>query len=218
MSPMIRRAVVVVSAAVLGASMVGVASTPASARTSSAKSTSASNAAAQPAASLPFSYWIDAKTTLKKLKQTVTVPRGTFTGSIDIATSQLTGAITLPAAKAPFKVAGLPLATATFKMTQVKPVTGSVDLSTAMVTATATVSIQIVSVNPIALPSVNLVGNSCKTSKPVVVTMSGLITDGIFSGTYTIPPLQNCGASTKALNLVVPGPGNTFTAVATPMQ
>jgi hypothetical protein len=41
--------------------------------------------------------------------------------------------------------------------------------------------------------------------------------DLLFSGTYTIPPLQNCGAATKALNLVVPGPGNTFTAVATPM-
>jgi hypothetical protein len=214
---MIRRAVVAASAAVLGISMLGVASTPASARTSSAKSASASNAAAQPAASLAFNYWIDATTTLKKLKQTVTVPRGTFIGSVDFTTDKLTGNITLPQAKAPVKIAGLPLAMATFKMTQVKPVTGTLNLSTLVVTATATVSIQIVSVNPIGLPMVNLVGNSCKTSTPVSVTMSGGFTDGVFSGTYTIPPLANCGASTKALNLVVPGPGNTFTAVATPM-
>ena len=192
--------------------MLGAAGTPASAQTSPATA----SATAEPAASLAFNYWIDATTHLKKLNQTVKVPRGTFTGSIDVATSVLTGTITLPAATAPFKVAGLPLATATFKMTQVKPVTGFVDLSTATVTATATVSIQIVKVTPIGLPFVNLVGNSCKTSTPVVVKMSGLITAGIFSGTYTIPPLQNCGASTTALNLVVPGPGNTFTAVATP--
>jgi len=213
MSSMIRRAVVGVCAAALGLATLGVAGAPASAQTSSATA----SATAEPAASLAFNYWIDATTHLKKLNQTVKVPRGTFTGSIDIATSVLTGTITLPPATAPFKVAGLPLATATFKMTQVKPVTGFVDLSTATVTATATVSIQIVKVTPIGLPFVNLVGNNCKTSTPVVVKMSGLITAGIFSGTYTIPPLQNCGASTAALNLAVPGPGNTFTAVATAM-
>jgi hypothetical protein len=214
MSPMIRRAVVAASAAALGISMLGVAGTPASAATAS---TTASSGTVESSSSIAFNYWIDAKTTLKKLNQTVTIPRGTFKGSIDIATSQLTGTIALPQATAPFNVAGLPLATATFKMTQVKPVTGFVDLSTATVTATATVSIQIVKVTPIGLPFVNLVGNSCKTSTPVVVKMSGLITVGVFSGTYTIPPLANCGASTTALNLVIPGPGNTFRAVATPM-
>jgi hypothetical protein len=216
MSPMIRRAAVAVTTALLGVSVLGIASTPAPAGAASAQP-AVSSAGAQPDASLAFSYWIDATTTLKKLKQTVTVPRGTFIGSVDFSTSKLTGNIKLPAAKAPFKEAGFPLATATFKMTQVKPVTGTLDLSTLVVTATATVSIQIVSVTPVGLPFVNLVGNSCKTSKPVSVTMSGGFTDGVFSGTYTIPPLANCGASTKALNLLVPGPGNTFTAVATPM-
>jgi hypothetical protein len=216
MSPMIRRAGVAFSTAVLAVSLTAFASTPASATSAPSKRATASSGA-QPDASLPFSYWINATTTLKKLKQTVTVPRGTFIGSVDFSTSKLTGSITLPAAKTPFKVAGLPLATATFKMTQVKPVTGTLDLGTLVVTATATVSIQIVSVTPVGLPSVNLVGNSCKTSTPVSVTMSGGFSDGTFSGTYTIPPLQNCGGATKALNLVVPGPGNTFTAVATPM-
>ena len=37
-----------------------------------------------------------------------------------------------------------------------------------------------------------------------------------FSSTYTIPDLANCGLATTALNLVIPGPGNTFSAVVQP--
>lgn len=215
MSPMVRRAIVGLTTSLLAVSLLGATSTPGFARTASAKP-AAPDAAAQPSSSFAFDYWVDATTTLKKLNQTVTVPRGTFKGSIDFSTSKLTGSITLPPAKAPFKVAGLPLATATFKITEVKPVTGTLNLNTLVVTATSVFNIQIVSVSPVGLPSVNLVGNSCVTSKPVSVTMSGPFTSGMFSGTYTIPPLKNCGAATTALNLVVPGPGNTFTAVVTP--
>jgi hypothetical protein len=215
MSPMIRRAVVAITTSVVAVSLLGAASTPGFARTASGRP-AARNAAAQPSSAFPFDYWVDATTTLKKLNQTVTVPRGEFKGSIDFSTTKLTGTITLPPAKAPFKVAGLPLATATFKITEVEPVTGNLDLNTLVVTATSVFNIQIVSVSPIGLPSVNLVGNSCVTSKPVSVTMSGPFSSGRFSGTYTIPPLKNCGASTTVLNQVVPGPGNTFTAVVTP--
>lgn len=199
MRPIMHRAGAALATCLLAVSLSGVASTSASA-----------------AGGISFNYWVDATTTLKKLNQTVTVPRGTFVGSIDVATWNLTGSITLPPAKAPFKVAGLPLATATFKMTEVKPVTGHLDVNSLVVTATSVINIQIVKVTPIGLPFVNLVGNYCKTSKPVTVTMSGAFNGNVFKGTYTIPPLQNCGASTTALNLVVPGPGNTFTAVVTP--
>jgi hypothetical protein len=67
--------------------------------------------------------------------------------------------------------------------------------------------------------ALNLVGNSCVTSTTVSVTMRGvadLTSPATFSGIYTIPPLKTCGALTAALNLVIPGPGNTFTAKATP--
>ena len=210
MRTMIRRGGVALATSLLAVSLSGVASSPASAASSSAGTT-----AAEPAAGIAFNYWVDATTTLKKLKQTVKVPRGTFSGSIDTSTLLLTGHIALPQAKAPFKAAGIPLATATFKMTELKPVSGNLDLNTTIVTATSVVSIQIVSLVPLGLP-VNLVGNSCKTSKPVSVTMSGPFSSTTFSGVYTIPPLQNCGALTRALNLVVPGPGNTFSAVVTP--
>lgn len=171
-----------------------------------------------PTVTIPFNYWIDATTTLAKLDQTVTIPRGTFKGSIDFGTFALTGSIKLPPAVAPVSIAGLPaLATATFKVKEVAPVTGSVDLSTLVATATSVFDIKLVSLTPAGLPFINLVGDSCKTSKPVSVTMTGSLSPPlVFSGTYTIPPLKNCGLATTALNLAIPGPGNTFTALATP--
>jgi hypothetical protein len=181
--------------------------------------------ATQPASAdtlVPFSYRIDATTHLKKLNQTVTVPPGTFIGSIDLNTSTLTGTIALPPAKLSLKLAGIvPLVTANVKIIQTKPVTGTVDLSTSpfQVVATSTFNIQIVSAYAGIVP-INLVGNSCTTSTPISVTMRGAAQPGApasFSGPFTIPPLKTCGLLTPALNLVVPGPDNTFTANATPM-
>jgi hypothetical protein len=107
------------------------------------------------------------------------------------------------------------------KITQTKPVTGTIDLENSYpfkVVATATFNIRIVSAYAGIVP-VNLVGNSCTTSTPVSVTMRGAALPGqaaTFSGIYTIPPLKTCGALTLALNQVIPGPGNTFTAKASP--
>jgi hypothetical protein len=166
---------------------------------------------------VPFDYVIHATTTLKKLNQTVTIPAGEFTGTIDLTTFKLTGTISLPVAKSTVAVAGLPLATASFKTVEVGPVTGTVNFKTMTATATSVFNIEIPSVTPTGLSFVNLVGNSCTTSKPVSVTMVGSLKPPLkFSGTFTVPPLKTCGAATPALNLVVPGPGNTFSATATP--
>jgi hypothetical protein len=171
---------------------------------------------------VPFSYRIDATTHLKKLNQTVTVPPGTFIGSIDVNTATLTGTIALPPATLSLKLAGIvPLVTATVKIVQTKPVTGTVDLSTSpfQVVATSTFNIQITKATA-GILLLTLVGNHCTTSTPISVTMRGAAQPGApasFSGPFTIPPLKNCGLTTAALNLVVPGSGNTFTAHATPM-
>lgn len=167
----------------------------------------------------PFDWSIKASTHLQKLNQTVSVPKGTFKGQVDLVTKKLTGSISLPAASTTLQVAGVGLATATFKIAQVKPVTGTVDFSTLKATATSVFDIKVTKVAPALAPSVNLVGNACKTSAPVKVTMSGtasLTAASTFKGTYTIPPLANCGLLTTVLNQLVPGPGNTFSAVASP--
>jgi hypothetical protein len=167
---------------------------------------------------LPIHYTVHASTTLAKLHQTVTVPPGTFAGSIDLGNGALTGNLALPPASTTVSLAGIGLATATFKLAPVKPVTGTVNFSTLAVTATATFNVLVTSVDPLGLP-VNLVGNHCGTSKPVSVTFAGVLSlsgSSTFSGTYTIPPLKRCELATPALNLVIPGPGNKFSASFSP--
>jgi hypothetical protein len=170
-----------------------------------------------------FNYNVDATTTVKKLNQTIVITGGTFSGGIDFgsgtSTAPLVGKITLPDSTFTFKAADLiPLMTATARIVPTKAVRGFLDLSTFNITATATFNIRIVDAH-ITGTTTNLVGTTCMTSKPIAVTMSGPASLGapsVFTGLYTIPPLQNCGLATTALNLVLPGPGNTFTASATP--
>ena len=72
---------------------------------------------------------------------------------------------------------------------------------------------------PIPLPKVNLVGNNCQTVAPVNVTMSGIAHLGApstFKGTFSIPEFTGCQGFENALNQLIPGPGNTFTATARP--
>jgi hypothetical protein len=171
-----------------------------------------------------FNFNVDATTHLKKLDQTITIHGGTFSGGIDFATTTdyapLTGKITLPDATFTYRAAGiLPVITATARIVPTAPVRGALQLSTLTVTATATFNIRILKAT-IPGTTTNLVGDYCRTSKPISVTMSGPASFGsasVFSGAFTIPNLIYCGvAQTTALNLVMPGPGNTFTASATP--
>jgi hypothetical protein len=173
---------------------------------------------------IPFDYTVNATTHLKTLDQTITVPAGRFVGGIDVANTPdrlapLAGNITLPPATFTYKAAGiLGLVTATAKISQTQPVTGTLDLNTFVITATATFNIRIVNAHATG-STTNLVGNSCVTATPVSVTMSGPASLGgasTFTGEYTLPKFKTCGLGTTALNLVLPGPGNTFTAVATP--
>jgi hypothetical protein len=49
--------------------------------------------------------------------------------------------------------------------------------------------------------------------------MSGpvdLVNGSTFTGEFAVPKFKNCGLPTFALNLIIPGDGNTFTATATP--
>jgi K319-like protein len=165
-------------------------------------------------------YWrVDASTHLKTLNRDVQVPRGYFDGSIDLGTGDLSGSLDLPPATTRIDLAGLlPIVDATFAMTQVQPITGHVDLSTLHVTSTAVFDIRVLSVKPLGT-DVNLVGDDCRTSEPISVTMAGtadLVNGSTFTGTYSIPPLENCELITAALNLVIPGDGNTFTGTFTP--
>lgn len=167
----------------------------------------------------PFDWTVDASTHLKKLNMDVTVPPGEFKGVIDLTTGSLSGDITLPPAQVTIGLAGIGLVTANMQIVEASPITGHLDAQNLAISATAVFNIRILSVHPTLTPIVNLVGNSCTTSKPVSVTMHGtanLTASSTFSGLYTIPRLKTCELATSALNLVIPGPKNSFSATVTP--
>jgi hypothetical protein len=175
-----------------------------------------------------FKYNVDATTHMKTLDQTIVLKGGKFNGYIDFTLAgaesvlPLKGSITLPPATFTYHAAGIvPLITATARIVPTKPVTGSLDLLNGLtVTATATFNIRIVDAH-IQGTTTNLVGSTCMTATPVSVTMSGPGSLGtepsVFSGSFTMPGFKGCGlGTTTALSVALAGPGNTFTAVATP--
>jgi hypothetical protein len=152
------------------------------------------------------------------LSQTIVVPQGTLKGSINANTGILKGNLKLPPASSTVKLAGIGLAKATFTMVPTKPVIGKINFNNFTMTSTSVFNIHVNSVDPVGT-SLNLVGNSCTTSQPVTLKLGGALDifgSSTFSGTYTIPPLANCGLSTVVLNQLLAGPGNTLTATFAP--
>lgn len=174
-------------------------------------------AAAHADPTFPINFIVKASTHIAKLNQDINVPPGKFVGVLDLVTGKLTGNLTLPPASATIKLGGVGLATAGFVVAPVKPITGHVDLSKLTLSATSVFNAKIPYVHPAGLP-INLVGNSCETATPITITFSGKVnfSGSTFSSTYTIPDFQNCSASTTAINLLIPGPGNTFSAKFSP--
>jgi hypothetical protein len=169
-----------------------------------------------------FRFHVDAVTHVKKFDQTISVQGGTFTGGIDIVDGSIEGNLVLPTTQFTFKLAGVvPLVTATAQIVPKAPVTGFADLTNlpnVPLTATAVFSIRILEAHAEGT-QLNLVGDWCKTASPITLTMSAVTRLGapaVMSGTFTMPPFQNCGAATEALTLAISGPDNTFTATATP--
>jgi hypothetical protein len=177
----------------------------------------ATSASADP--TYPIHARVDATTHIAKSGQDVSVPPGMFDGSVDLASGSFGGNLSLPPATVTFKAVGLvPIAEATFEISQLGPTTGHVNFGSLTVTSTSTFNIKITRITPHGT-NVNLVGSRCVTSKPITVTMSGAFsptTPSTFTGVYTIPPFAHCQALTPALNQLIPGPGNTFSAIFTP--
>jgi hypothetical protein len=161
---------------------------------------------------------VKATTTLAKLKQTIVIPPGTFVGTVSAATGAMSGTLTLPTATTTVAIAGIGLAKVQVSLEPTAPTTGVFNFATDVVNATSKFNIHVVSVEPLGLP-VNLVGRRCTTSTPVSLSFTGVVPPfgtGKVGGTYTIPPLAHCGASTAVLNVAIAGGGNTFSATMAP--
>ncbi|MGO9874848.1 MAG: hypothetical protein ACLPVY_13725 [Acidimicrobiia bacterium] len=104
----------------------------------------------QPASAFPrghkvynFSYKLRTETRFARLQQTLAPPIGSYTGGIDMVTGATKGSIKLPPVTFAEPFAGLSSITAEF--TQVKPVSGRLDLKKGTVTETSTFLMHIVS-------------------------------------------------------------------------
>jgi hypothetical protein len=152
---------------------------------------------AAPAASadpkVPFSQDVYARTHLAKSGMDITVPPGLFEGTIDLATGEETGTLTLPPATVTMNLFGvLPAADASFVMAPAGPITGHVDLATFNVDTTASFNVKLARLTPHGT-DVNLVGDNCTTTEPITVRMQGVVNPaagGTFASTYSIPSFQ----------------------------
>jgi len=183
----------------------------------------ASSAAAD--ATIPFNNWtVSGSLTIAKLHQSATLPSGaTFNGTADLTTGTITGDVSIPQFTTRLYVLGLPV-DATLQFVEARPVSGTVSITNgnATVSATAASFVHITRLSSPFLP-LNLVGNSCQTSAPVVLPMN--VTENAFtlllhgftsSGSTTIPPLESCGLATPLLDLLMAGPNNPFTVTLAP--
>lgn len=172
---------------------------------------------------VPFNNWtVSGSLTIAKLGQSATLPPGaTFNGSADLTTGTLTGDVSIPQFTSRLTVLGLPV-DATLQFVEARPVSGTVTVGSgsATIAATASAFVKITRLSSPLLP-LNLVGDRCQTSSPVVLPLNytgplSLTTGFTFSGTTTIPLLENCGLATPLLDALMAGPNNPFTVTIAP--
>ncbi len=176
-------------------------------------------------------WTLNASLTLNALGDTLTVPAGsTFSGATDLTSQQLQNATTsVPSYATTLSVFGIPLS-AMVGLVQNGVATGTASLDTSgdlHINGSAQETLQLQS---IGLFGINVPLGSCQTSTPVTFALSfngpvSALGDGQlkFTGSTTFPPLANCGPFglftglfTPLLNLLFPGPGNTYTFTVSP--
>jgi hypothetical protein len=181
--------------------------------------------AAPAASAAPFNFtnWdLTGSLTLAKLKQSIAFPAGSkFNGSLELTNGALTGHVTVPQFTSRLKVLGLPV-DATIQFVEAQPTSSQVTFGSPDITIDATTSATL-KIRRLSSPllQLNLVGNQCQTSAPVVLPLHyvgppTLFTGFTFTGTTTIPRLTHCGLATPLLNQLMAGSGNAFTATIAP--
>ena len=165
-------------------------------------------------------YALTGTTFLKKLNSTVNLGSGTLAATVDLTTGAVSSTLSLPPATVSMKELGIIPVSATATMVQNGPATGTANLTTNTITSSASV---IFKITKLKVAGLNVpIGGNCASSPFSVSLSSGpgftVSGGGPLSGSYTIPPLHGCGLTTPVLNLLIPGPGNTFNLTLGPLQ
>jgi hypothetical protein len=174
----------------------------------------ASTGTASADTTVTFKYPVTGTTHLATPNANVTLGPGHLRTTADLNTGAITANLTLPPATGSFKELGLVPVTATVKLINDGPTTGTINPNTGAVTTTSLITMQIT--NLVVAGLTQPIGTSCETSTPVSVTVNSepgfnILKGGNLGGTYTIPDFANCGLETLLINLTVPGSGNTIT-------
>jgi len=171
------------------------------------------------AATIELHWLVNASTHIARTGSDVTVTGGRFDGTVDLETGRLTGRMSLPPSTLTVNLLGLiPTASVTVQISPVGPTTGQVDFSNLTVSTRSSFDIRVTNVTPQGT-DVNLVGDRCKTSEPITISLGGTVDlehGSTFSGVFTIPDFESCQGFELALNELIPGPGNTFSATFAP--
>lgn len=163
--------------------------------------------------SITATYPVNGSTHIKATNSSLTLGPGSLTATLDLETGGVTGNLTLPRATGSFRELGVVPVTATTEFIQAAPTTGQVDLNTGAVTSTSHVTLRLSALRVAGIPTP--VGNRCQTQSPANIQLTSgadfnVLNGGPLSGTYTIPPFENCLLATPLINLTIPGSGNTI--------
>jgi hypothetical protein len=174
----------------------------------------ATSGSASAATFIKAKYKITGSTFLAGPMATLALGPGTLSAKVNASNGKVSASLTLPPATGSFKQFGVIPVTATAKLINDGPTTGTVNLGTGAVKTTSKITMQLTSLTVAGLPVP--VGNRCETSSPVVVSLKSqkgfsILGGGKVAGSYTIPAFHHCGLATLLINLTIPASGNTIT-------
>jgi hypothetical protein len=210
-SPRLRRSLTVLALAGLLASAGGIAS--AASASASASPGQAGKASKTASKSLTVKYKVTGTTLIKSVDASAPLGPGKLTATVNLTTAKLTADLSLPPATISFKEFGIVPVTATVNLVQDGQTTGQLNINTGAVTTKSKITLQLTAlfISGLAIP----VPATCQSATPAMVKLVSqkgfsVTKGGPLAGTYTIPPVANCGELTALLNVIFPGPDNTI--------
>jgi hypothetical protein len=159
-------------------------------------------------------YPVTGSTHINAINSTLSLGPGTLTSTVNLKTSAVSAALSLPPATGSFNEFGFIPVTATTQFVQDGAATGTADIKTNKVSVTSQTTLRITNLTVAGLQIP--VGRDCQTRTPASITVKSqpgftVLGGGNLAGTYTIPRFSHCGLATPLINLTIPGSGNTIT-------
>jgi hypothetical protein len=178
-------------------------------------------ASAAPSANFPITNWTtNVKTHVGGLVNTdVQIPTGTFNGSLNLDTKQLTASLNLPAATFQYNALGFIPTTVTFHVDQTAGINGTVDITTGDVNVTDKFNVRLSSVKLFGIEVLDA-STVCKSTSESVATLTGKLSlqapaNVHLTGKYPISSLDGCGFLGGFISLFTANNDNTLDVTTT---